>query len=196
LPLRDKYLALYDQVYTNKVIDQSSYYEFYTYSLFSEVECIKKYGKIIPNFKIKNNKPISHAIPGVADIEIFLNEVSFIVECTVKLGIAQFDDEHESVSRHYEDFNKKNIKKYKSIFGLFVCQKLSDDLRDWLYEYFEEVKVIPLTSDLLIKFTSKIKSKKIEDIEILFNQLINLKTKSKSSKEWIDNIKNYIGSVN
>lgn len=189
-----KYKGLYADVIKNKVIDPASYMEFYTYCIINENYTLKKNKLVQCNFQIKDGLPLSHARPG-PDIEIYLNTVAFICECSIRSGKKQFDDEHESVSRHYEVFKQEKHSKYKYLFGLFVSQKIHIKMKMWFFELFNEISVIPIDLEDFIVLMSKLVNVELDEYEKVMLGLLNLRNVSKNQKEWADNIYNYINNL-
>ena len=195
LSLKKKYSTFFKEVLNYEVLDPASYFEFYSYNLLLENKKIKKTSKITPNFKIESGKPISHAVSGKPDIEVLMRKVAFIIECSLKTGKRQFDDEHESTSRHYEEFKNKNLGKFDLIFGFFVSSEISYDIKKWFFKLFSEIKIIPVSLSDFINLMVYLHDKDIDDYEKCLVDLINIFKESKNQNHWFENISNHINSL-
>lgn len=191
MSLINDYELLFEKVLKNRVIDPAAYMELYAYKLLEENLNLKRGNCIKTNLKLINNQPISHASPG-PDIEVFLKKAAFICELSLKSGARQFDDEHESVSRHFEEFKNNNKNKYSIIWGIFVAPTISPEISEWFYSFFGDIKVIPLSLKYFIILMDKISKKDIEEYECIIESIMELKKVSKDRNDWLNKIEKYI----
>ena len=190
----EKYNALYKKVLKNEVIDPSSYFEYYTYLLLMENEALQNEGLIKSNQKIVDSKPISHAPKG-PDIEVFGVNVAFICECSLKSGSMQFDDEHESISRHYKNFREENESNYRDILCFFISPKISFEISEWFYCLRNEVKIIPVELDTFNLLMSKLSNSNIDTYE---NQILNLSSivfSIDKHQDWVKKINKFVARI-
>lgn len=195
LKLIKKYESLFEKIKNNEVIDPSSYFEYYLFKLISENQELLKIGKVKNNFKIKDNLPISHAPPG-PDIEVYCKNIAYICEGTLKSGIKQFDDEHESVSRHYDEFKSKNGEQYSQIFCFFISFTISEDIIDWFFSLYPNIKILPITTEDFIYLMCKTYNYSITDYENIIKALFILYDACGNGKEYLENISKEIKSIN
>lgn len=189
-----KYNDLFKKVLKNEVIDPSSYFEYYTYLLLMENKALQNGGFIKSNQKIVDSKPISHA-PAGPDIEVFGVNIAFICECSLKSGSMQFDDEHESVSRHYEKFFEENKSNYRDIVCFFIAPKISFEISEWFYCLRNEVKIIPIELDSFTSLMAKLSISNIDTYESQILDLASIVFSIDKHQDWVEKINEIVTKI-
>ena len=189
--LTNKYNELYSKVLKNEVIDSSSYFEFYTFQLLKENFHLSSAGKIKSNQKFENGLPVSHA-PAGPDIEVFGSKIAYICECSLKLGAKQFDDEHESVSRHYEEFKRQHGDQYDQILCFFIVPKVSNEISEWYFSLFSEMKIVPFNLVTFTTFMCNLSKVEISEYENRLFALLQELNDARNRKDWQEKIIQFV----
>lgn len=160
--------------------------------------------EIKPNFPVgDDNEPTFTAPANKPDIECFYKSFNSICEVTLLSDRSQWYNEGQPVMRHIRDF--ENIYNEKDTYCIFVAPKLHRDTINtfWIavkYEYEGiKQKIIPITINqfiIILKYLINIKQKNIflthNNIQQLFNNIIELTNIVSNSDEWISKIPSII----
>ena len=145
-----------------------------------------------------DNNIIFTAPANKPDIECLYQNFNAICEVTMLNGRDQWYNEGQPVMRHLREFENSSNKKS---YCIFVAQRLHRDTINtfWFsvkYEYEgKKQNIIPLTITQIVKILQIVKNLKQRNrkfthnnLQTLFDNIINLKDKVNSSEEWQKNI--------
>lgn len=155
-------------------------------------------GYITGNYQTDDyGNPVYTALGNRPDIECEYKDFNLIVEVTLQSGKTQFQNETDSVSRHFGEYKEKHP---KELFCLFIAPKISESCIAYFYGcnqiniayYGGYARIIPLTLDqfeLMVGRSAKCRREVVSsDIHALLTDIINFLPCSKDEKEWATHI--------
>lgn len=196
-------LNTYDLIKKGEIIDAPAMMEWNTWRALTMIDD----GKIKYNFSPDDNGlPLSTASGNKADIEGEYDKFNLLVEVTLSTGKRQYDTEGEPVTRHV---GEKQIKSKKPTFGLFIANKLQDNV---IYHFFltsmlnssvynGKVNIIPMDIDNFISFfkhaiNKKISSKDLYKIYEYSESTCNYVSKAEESEmDWQKKVIKYMLNI-
>ncbi len=161
---------------------------------------------IQPNYPVGDDNEPTFTAPGnMPDIECFYETFNAICEVTMLTGRDQWYNEGQPIMRHLRNF--ENMYSDKPSYCLFIAPQLHRDTVNTFwnavkYEYEgKKQKIIPLSITQFISVLNILLEIKVKDaflhhadIMSLYDEVVALSKKSKSSNEWLESVPTVIAS--
>ena len=196
----EEYIENLENIYDsdNRPLDLEKYVSLWLKAL-NDAEQIK------PNFPVwDDNEPTFTAPANTPDIEWFYKNYNIICEVTMLKSRDQWVNEWQPVMRHLRDFEDKYSN--KNTYALFIAPTLHVDTVEtflnsmtWRWYRWRKQKIVPMTISnfisvlkILLLIRNKWKSFSHNDLENLYENIINDSESFIDSTEWVSKIPNII----